>query len=36
MKTQRLAVVLTLLNLVLLVFLLTQGRLYIGSQGVGM
>jgi hypothetical protein len=32
MKTQRLAVVLTLLNLV---FLLTQGRLYIGSQGVG-
>jgi hypothetical protein len=34
MKTQRLAVVVTVLNLVLLVFLLTQVRLYVGPQGV--
>jgi hypothetical protein len=34
MKTQRLAVVLTLLNLVLLVVLLTQVHLFIGPQGV--
>jgi hypothetical protein len=34
MKTQRLAVVLTVLNLVLLVFLLTQLRLYVGPQGL--
>src|SRR5215471_19013808 len=34
MNTQRLAVVLTVLNLVLLVFLLTQVRLYVGPQGM--
>jgi len=34
MKTQRLAVVLTVINLLLLVFLLAQVRLYIGPQGV--
>jgi hypothetical protein len=34
MKTQRLSVVLTVLNLVLLAFLLTQTRLHIGPQGV--
>jgi hypothetical protein len=34
MKTQRLLVVLTLLNLALLVFLLAQMRLSIGPQGV--
>jgi hypothetical protein len=34
MKTQRLAVVLTVLNLVLSVFLLTQVRVHIGPQGV--
>jgi hypothetical protein len=34
MKTQRLLVVLTVINLVLLVFLLAQTRVHIGSQGV--
>jgi hypothetical protein len=34
MKTQRLLVVLTVINLALLVFLLAQTRLYIGPQGV--
>jgi hypothetical protein len=34
MKTQRLLVVLTVINLGLLVFLLAQTRLYIGPQGV--
>ena len=34
MKAQRLLVVLTVINLGLLVFLLTQTRLYIGAQGV--
>jgi hypothetical protein len=34
MKTQRLLVVLTIINLGLLVFLLAQTRLYIGWQGV--
>jgi hypothetical protein len=34
MKTQRLLVVLTVINLGLLVFLLAQTRVHIGSQGV--
>jgi hypothetical protein len=34
MKTQRLLLVLTAINLGLLVFLLAQTRLYIGSQGI--
>jgi hypothetical protein len=34
MKTQRLPVVLTALNLALLAFLLTQMRIHIGAQGV--
>jgi hypothetical protein len=34
MKTQRLLVVLTVLNLALLVFLLAQARVHIGPQGV--
>ena len=34
MKTQRLLIVLTVLNLVLLVFLLAQTRINIGAQGV--
>jgi hypothetical protein len=34
MKTQRLLVVLTVINLGLLVFLLAQTRLHIGAQGV--
>ena len=34
MKTQRLLVVLTVINLALLVFLLAQTRFHIGSQGV--
>ena len=34
MKTQRLLVVLTVLNFVLLAFLLPQTRIHIGSQGV--
>ena len=34
MKTQRLLVVLTVINLGLLVFLLAQTRIYIGTQGV--
>jgi hypothetical protein len=34
MKTQRLLVVLTVINLGLLVFLLAQTRVYVGAQGV--
>jgi hypothetical protein len=34
MKTQRLPLVLTVINLALLVFLLAQTRLHIGAQGV--